>query len=72
MNGGTTEAYKMTEVVNKLTVELLLNTCCTTEPIEDVEETKSTGSKRNWTNSQMIDLKMYIERTGEGCILQHP
>lgn len=69
--GDTTEAHKMTEVVNKLTVGPLLNMYCTTEPREDAEETKWTGSKRDWTNSQMIGLKMYIERTGEGCILQH-
>lgn len=67
-----TNAYKMTDMVNKLTVELLFYMHCTTERIEDIEETKSTGSKRDWTNSQMIGLKMYIERTGEGCILQHP
>lgn len=38
--GDTTEAHKMTEVVNKLTVGPLLNTRCTTEPREDAEETK--------------------------------
>jgi len=38
--GDTTEAHKMTEVVNKLTVGPLLNMYCTTEPREDAEETK--------------------------------